>query len=498
MARVWLSWAVALAFGAGAVLGGGAAGSELAERLGSSEPGKRRSAVRALAKVGDRTSWRLVLGALSDEMPEVADQAQLALAGIDDEVILKGLLGKQGLQAKAVETRRRAAEVLGRVKLEVAGGDVAKGLSDRDEEVRRRVLWSIERLAEREVLGGELDRRLLPVLRRKWKGDRSAEVRAACLMAIDAVDSEVARELARKGLTDRREEVRCAALLVAARHADLTEELELQLEGDPSSRVRSLLIESYATIGTAEAARALVRVLDAEPRLRLRWSALAALRRISGMKYRMNIAPWRAWAESLPRSWRASGAPKPEVQSGGSRVFGGMPLLSDRVAFLFDLSGSLWNKREDGTTRKEYADRQLALALGSLEPGSKFNIIPYTKRPFPWSDELESANERNLERAYKDFENCRETGQGNFYSAALLAMSDPEVDTIMVLTDGAPTGGEIWSLELMIPMLLSHSRFKRVRFDSILVDAPKGLQHYWRELAEKSGGQVIVVEADSR
>ena len=498
MARVWLNWAVALACGAGVVLGGGETGAELAERLESSKPGKRRSAVKALAKIGDRTSWRLVLGALSDEMPEVADQAQLALGGVDDEVILRGLLGKQGLQAKEVETRRRAAEALGRVSLRVECSAVAKGLSDRDEEVRRRVLWTIERLAEREGLGGELDKRLLPVLKRKWKGDRSAGVRAACLMAIDAVDSETARELARKGLVDRREEVRCASLLVAARHAELTEELELRLERDPSSRVRSLLIESYETIGTADTARALVRVLDTEPRLRLRWSALSALRRISGMKYRMNIEPWRAWAENLPRSWRAERVPKHEVRSGGTRVFGGMPLLSDRVAFLFDLSGSLWNKRKDGTTRKEYADRQLALALGSLVPDSKFNIIPYTKRPFAWSDELEPANERNLERAYKDFENCRETGQGNFYGAALLALSDPEVDTIMVLTDGAPTGGEIWSLELMIPMLLSQSRFKRVRFDSILVDAPKGLQHYWRELAEKSGGQVIVVEADSR
>ena len=366
------------------------------------------------------------------------------------------------------------------------------------------MLWSIERLAEREGLeeqsegDGEVERRVLPAVRRKWGGSRSARIRAASLMAIDAIDSEEALELAAEGLGDRRVEVRAASLLVTAKHTELAEELGRKLELDPSARVRSLLIESYEALGNREAARALVRILAGDARIRLRWSALGALRRMSGLKYRMKIEPWRAWAEKLPSRWRAASNPAEEVPSGASRVFGGMPLLSDRIAFLFDLSGSLWNKRADGTTRKEYADQQLKLALGSLAEGARFNIIPYTKRAFPWSDELQPANERNLTRAYQDFENCTESGQGNFYEAALLALTDPEVDTIMVLTDGAPTGGEIWSLELMMPMLLSQTRFNRVRFDAILVDAPNGLIRHWRGLADGSGGQVIVVEADSR
>jgi hypothetical protein len=36
-----------------------------------------------------------------------------------------------------------------------------------------------------------------------------------------------------------------------------------------------------------------------------------------------------------------------------------------------------------------------------------------------------------------------------------------------------------------------------VRFDAVLVDAPKGLHRHWRALAAGTGGQVVTVEADS-
>jgi len=51
------------------------------------------------------------------------------------------------------------------------------------------------------------------------------------------------------------------------------------------------------------------------------------------------------------------------------------------------------------------------------------------------------ASKRNVRAALKFFEDCHERGRGNFYDAALLALSDPEVDTLVVLTDGEPTGG---------------------------------------------------------
>ena len=75
----------------------------------------------------------------------------------------------------------------------------------------------------------------------------------------------------------------------------------------------------------------------------------------------------------------------------------------------------------------------------------------------------------------------------------MLAMADERLDTICVLTDGAPTGGHHWNLELMVALLLERNRFRRIAFDSILVDASPGLQKHWQELARKSGGRSIVV-----
>ena len=104
------------------------------------------------------------------------------------------------------------------------------------------------------------------------------------------------------------------------------------------------------------------------------------------------------------------------------------------------------------------------------------------------------ATRRNVERAIEYFEACRESGRGNFYDAALLALEDPDVDTVMVLTDGAPTGGDVWSLELIVPLLVERNRFQRVRFDSVLVDAPRGIERHWHELARRTGGRCRALE----
>jgi Mg-chelatase subunit ChlD len=76
----------------------------------------------------------------------------------------------------------------------------------------------------------------------------------------------------------------------------------------------------------------------------------------------------------------------------------------------------------------------------------------------------------------------------------LLAANDPRIDTICVLTDGVPTGGTHSDMDLIAPLLLEATRFRRVVVDSILVDAPGPAVRRWAELSRRTGGRSLVVE----
>ena len=73
------------------------------------------------------------------------------------------------------------------------------------------------------------------------------------------------------------------------------------------------------------------------------------------------------------------------------------------------------------------------------------------------------------------------------------ALADPEVDTLIVLFDGAPTGGTRHRLELLVPLLLERNFARRAAFDFVLVDGSRKLERAWGELASGTGGRLVAV-----
>jgi len=175
-------------------------------------------------------------------------------------------------------------------------------------------------------------------------------------------------------------------------------------------------------------------------------------------------------------------------------AFAGLPILSDRLCFLIDFSGSLWYEREGRPPRKLKVDELLREALPRLSAETELNLIPYTGEPHPWKSALVPAKKRNIEEALEDFEKTTVRGQGNVFDAVLLALQDPKTDRLIVFTDGAPTGGDHWKLELIVPLLVQATRFRGVAIDSIVVDAPPRLRKHWARLAELTRGRTIGIE----
>lgn len=470
--------------------------AELERRMRDPEPAKRRVGVKSLCALGSDDALALVLRALADPEPEVADEAQWRLPEFTERRQVERMLGREGLRSSEPWVRLRVAEALGRVAVPLDGRLLLREVKRGEVKVARALLWSLERLAARGLLAGDRAR-IARELRGLIAGRGDSEVRAAALAALLAAEGEAAAQDVRAALDGREAALRVAAL----------ERIELLGEDEALGRVREqaaaqeravrlAALAALERLGTREAVSVLAERLAHEPRPRLARRALAALRSLSGLRYRLDPRPWRDWAASLPEDWRPGARTKPEPLRGGTVALAGLPIVSDRVAFLIDFSGSLWNVRPDGSTRKEKVDEALGELLAKLPEETLFTIVPYTDEPHPFKERLVPATGRNVRAADAWFRDCREHGKGNVYDAIALALADERVDTICVLTDGAPTGGHRWKLDLMVPLLVQDVRFRGVAIDSIIVDAPPRLRRHWEALAEQTGGRSLAISMD--
>lgn len=468
---------------------------DLAGKLKDSNDNVRRDAVTDLAKLGTEEAWSLVIDSLDDEAPRVGDAAQLALGETSDEAVVLELQGKRGVKAKSATTQGRVLEALGRSPLEIPAGVFVKPLSSKEEDVRLRAAWSVERLARAGNLGADPKGKLQKALKKVFGKDKSPDLQAAAFSALFAMDQAEWREPLH-GMLGEKDSQLVVAALQAASHLEAREAegLAANVRAHKEARVRRAVVGLLNDIASKRAVELLIERLEVEEDLRVSWSIVEHLQSLSGLKHRKNVRPWKAWFETLDDDWVAGDRNKEHEYDEASAAFVGLPVLSQNVALLIDFSGSTWQEREGGVTRKSKLDVEVERVLEALPETTWFNVIPFATDPIPWEKELVPATKRNVKKALDFFTGCKTSGKGDFLEAALLALEDPRVDTIMVLTDGAPTGGAHWNLQLLVPWLAEKDRYRLVAVDSLLVDTSRGLLRYWEDLAERTGGRSISVD----
>lgn len=472
---------------------------ELMDELRAPRPESRKSAVRKLSELGTREAWAAVLGALADPDGLVADEAQVRAADARDPRVVADLLGPAGLRSREAGVPARAAEALGRLEEPLDARTLARALTlslvGADAETARMVAWSAERLGAARRLAGDVEP-LARALEDFATGRAAPEARGAALLALRYVDTAAAEARTLEAASAREPALRCAAALAARDWSEMAATaLGVRLAADEDAGVRAGAIELLARTTGRDAALALVDRLESEPRERLRWRIVTHLRALSGTDHAFDVEAWRTWARQREGSVSTGPARSGPVGDTGVAL-AGLSLVSDRAAFLIDLSGSMWGSKVAGLTRKAIVDAQLAKALLALPKTAHFNVIPYTSEPFPWETKLVRAESGQVLRAIKAFERCNRSGRGNVWSAIEAALADPTVDAVVVMTDGVPTGGPHGDFGLMVALLLERNRFRNVAFDSILVDAPRGRIAAWADLAAQSGGRSTTAELE--
>lgn len=467
----------------------------LAAELRGDDFAQRREAVRGLVRLGTEPALELVLAVLGDAEPGVADEAQLALGGVTSETALRLIAGKRGMLARNSIVRLRACEALGRVPIPVDAELFLKPLKAREPETRCVVLWSVERLARAGRLAGDVDGKLGPALERVHLRDREEIVSASALSALAAASPEAVLAHAREALGHRAAPLRAAALEVLGGSAS-GESLAISVEmlEDPAPAVRTMAVRYVARHGGREAVRALVARLGGESESRLAFTIVGALQELTDRKIGLDAEAWERWYETLSADWQPADSRSPADLAGRSVALAGLPLLSDRIVFLVDFSGSVWEMQADGSSGKEQVARALRLALEALDGEARFNVVPYADAPVPWKKALVPATRANVRKALDFFQGCGAYGKGDLWAALLFALGDADVDTIVVLTDGSPSGGLHWNLALIGDLFAHENRYRSVVLDAVLVRTRPHITELWKAMCEASGGQARSAE----
>ncbi|MCY2959582.1 MAG: hypothetical protein NTY35_05390 [Planctomycetota bacterium] len=475
-----------------------AALAPLEKKLRSSDDRERQEAVKELAALDGKFAWDLVVGALKDPSPRVADEAEIALAQVSDPTISMDLMGKSGMQSGDAWVAVHAAGALGFAQKPFLPALLA-GLQTKSDEAREVLLSGIEDAARGGRIGLDPERALAAAIEKSIQPNgKGGTAQAAALLALAAMEPAQSTAWIARAEAKQSSPHLCALLALAADdRSESAKKLFAIGVAHPDRAVRAQAAAVLAANPDADRLKLLVDLFAAEKNARLFWTIDGHLERLSGLAGGGKVEFWKGWVAKLGPGWKpVTGDARRYAPAGDTEApkLAGMPILSGGIAILVDFSGSTWQKRPDGTTVKQRLDAELEKALQALPPSARFNVIPYTNAPISWEKKLATATPANVAKALKFFTGCKESGKGNFWDAAMLALEDPDVDTILVLTDGAPTGGRRWNLDLMRARFVEKNRFRHFVLDAVLVDAKKFLAEKWEGWCGATGGRVLALD----
>lgn len=166
--------------------------------------------------------------------------------------------------------------------------------------------------------------------------------------------------------------------------------------------------------------------------------------------------------------------------------FVGIPVEGTRVVFILDLSGSMdWPMDDQGgkVKRLDYAKRELLKAIEGLAPDSMFNLVTFNgdDEAEMWNKKLVDATKRNKERFKKFVEKLRPLGGTNLWSGLEAALNikrmkygnhyETTVDEIFLLSDGAPSVGDVQDPVEILRLVQEVNRFKEVRINTVFISS---------------------------
>jgi len=237
------------------------------------------------------------------------------------------------------------------------------------------------------------------------------------------------------------------------------------------------------------------------PVRRIQHEITRELRRRSGLKIGEHPGRWRTWWSAV-KAGQANGRKPGEdgpVQITEAAGFFGLRPVTDRVVFVIDKSGSMdapFRASQGSTaTRNRYkaAIDQMVFFLEGMGETARFNVVLFSDGASSWRSSLQPATPANLRTARSWLGNRRPQGGTQLRTGIEKALrmrkngdvpiEDLEVDTIIVLCDGATSEGPGW----VTPVLKRFNAEARIVVHGVQIGG--GGDGTLQRLARETGGE---------
>ncbi|MHC4550078.1 MAG: HEAT repeat domain-containing protein [Planctomycetota bacterium] len=257
-------------------------------------------------------------------------------------------------------------------------------------------------------------------------------------------------------------------------------------------QVRLAAAQCLRRVRVGEAIPVLIARLGEEEHRRVRVAVADALFRLTGQEFFDDADGWkRWWLENRAGFAVPAQVPRRRIAAGRTVArFYGVPVYSERVCFVLDRSGSMdaIDPRADGKMRIERAKAELTGAVEKLRPGARFNAILFGTNVERWRKTLVPATAAHRAALEKHLQPLAPEGATNLWDALERALEDREVDTIYLMSDGAPNRGKWQRTYAILRELRQLNQTRRVAIHCVSVGTDSGLL---RRIAADHGGTYV-------
>ena len=219
---------------------------------------------------------------------------------------------------------------------------------------------------------------------------------------------------------------------------------------------------------------------------RLSFEIAAALESLTGQPFGRSAAVWERWWRERGTGFQIPETPKPrwtkETAAADRYAFYGIELYSQAAAFVCDISGSM---KDD---RIKTLKRELNVVVRRFSSHGRFNLVFFNEKVHPWSRRLVHAKKKTKEKALEFIGALEAAGATNIWDALQAALADKDVDTIVLLTDGAPTAGKVRTTAEIKKRFLKQNRKRMILLHVVSIgqQSPD-----LRDMARLSGGTYV-------